>query len=130
MSRIGSGVNSISAKTIYPSAPGQSLGVAGSTGSIPDDVMDATSDAKVAGAISTGGYPIVWWGIFLGLLLVLGFLAKRFGSEGGSFTSIKLSFYNVLIVGFMAILGINFAKIAVSAIPGVPKSLRDFILAV
>lgn len=123
------GVNSIGARSIYPTAPGQTLGVAASAGSVPDEVEDASSENKTGLAASTGGHPIVWLIVILGILIGLGFLAKRFGTEGAGFSNIKLGFYNSVVIGLAAIVGINVAKVAVNVVPFTPRALRDVVMA-
>lgn len=122
----GIDANTVSARTIFPTARGNSLGTDATAGSY--DENDAVQNADPR-AVTTGGHPILWWLLLVGLFLGLGFLAQRYGSQGASFAHIKLSFYNVLITTLVVIIGLNFAKIVVTALPFVPKALKDVVLA-
>lgn len=113
-----SGVNDIAGRTVYPSSYGQSLGVRGSATSAPVSAVSTTgakaarapSEPEQAAAVGSAGNPLVWWGVLFIMLLGLMFMAKRLGSES-EFASIKPSVYNVLVISFAAIIGINFWKV-------------------
>ena len=67
----------------------------------------------------TGGFlskPFSWWIAFAVALVVLMWGAQRFGSEGEDFKTIRLSFYNILVISLAAILGISLFKIAFTKI--------------
>src|SRR5229473_165487 len=64
-------------------------------------------------AISKPIYGLVVLG---GLLVLLTFIARRFGTVE-EFRDVRLSVYNVLVISLAAIIGINFWKILVTKFP-------------
>jgi hypothetical protein len=150
--------NTVNTRGIYPESGGPSVGIRGSaltpytSGSykaatvlnslaIGGDARAMPATGNVAGAdlsqsgdpatdTSGGvmGRPVSWFLIFLVLLVALMWAAQRYGSESEQFHSIKLSVYNVFIIGMAAILGIGFFKMLFGRFP-VP-GLTPFIQAI
>jgi hypothetical protein len=122
------GVNAIPLRSLMPRASGLSLSNEGSSASPPTSVtspqaqrMAASSEAAQAAQVGAQGSPIIALVVMAILLFGLMFVAKRFGSEGSTFSSIKLSVYNILVISLAAIIGINFFKLVFTKfkVPGV-----------
>ena len=73
----------------------------------------APATAGPAPAVGSGflSKPFSWWIAFAVALVALMWGAQRFGSEGEDFKTIRLSFYNILVIALAAILGISLFKI-------------------
>lgn len=126
-----SGVNVITARTVYGGAGGSSLGgiAAGlAPGSAQTDgvsesgVIGAdgqTTPASTASAVSTlagqglFGKPTTWWLVLVAVVLGVMWIAKRYGGgEGGAtFAAIKPSFFNMFAITGNAVIGIVLLKI-------------------
>jgi hypothetical protein len=76
-----------------------------------------TTQIQVAAAVGGSGNPLLAWGLLIVLLFALMFVAKRVGSEQSEFASIKMSFYNVLVISLAAVIGINFFKLIFTKFP-------------
>lgn len=137
------GTQSVAMRNLYPAMPGGSLGqtISASTpygqqappsggkptqsGGSPQ-VDDITARAL---AVSMAGKPLPFWVGFIALIIVLGYGAKKLpGVDVGNFKSIEVSFYNILVIAFAAMIGITFFKIVFTKWP-VP-GLSAFVLAV
>lgn len=108
-------VNTINLRQMYPTALGQTIGQSGTS----SNQMPSASGASVTGAapnaaptaidnaaaIGGQGSAITGGLVFLGLLIGLMILAKKLGSES-DFSNIKLSAFNVLIIGLAALIGL------------------------
>lgn len=107
--------NDVFAANIYP-GQGASLGAAATT---PSGTPAQTSPAREAkqGTAKYTGNPFSFWFVFLGMLLVLMWVAHKLG-EPGEFSNLKASAYNVLFIALVAVVGIPPIKLAASKIPG------------
>lgn len=120
------GTNAVPMRTLLPRASGLSLANEGSSAT-PSSTTSGGSvnkpqpEAVQAAAVGMQGSPLMALVVMAVLLFALMFVAKRFGSEGSSFASIKLSVYNILVISLAAIIGINFFKLVFTKIkvPGV-----------
>lgn len=134
----GSDINNvIPARNVYPTAPGATLGQVASA--MTPDSADGTysaaaannGNAPTAGATTTGGgvfgQPLTWWIVFAALLVALHFISKRAG-EGASFASIKVTFWNVLVIAIAAAVGLGFLKVVFGRVQ--VAGLSDYIRAV
>ncbi len=124
--------NPVPISTFYPVFGGPTMGQVGSGAADTDPVTPANASAKgevaQAAAVGSMGNPLIWFVTFLVLLFALMFIAKRFGSEASEFASIKLSFYNLVVIAFAAMIGINLFKMVFNRfkVPG----LTTFVNAV
>jgi hypothetical protein len=109
------GVNTTPVRSFYPTFGGPTSGEMG--GPTPDrvDPTNAAPMGEVAQAMAVGasGSPLMWWVALLVMLVGLMFLVRYIGGEEAKsdFASIKPSVYNILIISFAAIIGINFFKV-------------------
>lgn len=124
------GVNSTPIRSLYPRAAGLSLANEGSSGTPPASLQSGKNatqpnEAAAAAAIGAQGSPLMALVVMAILLFALMFVAKRFGSEGSTFASIKLSIYNILVISLAAIIGINFFKLVFTRfkVPGVSAAV-------
>lgn len=107
-------VNSVNLRNLYSTAPGNRTSMAGTANNQTAQVAGTSDNGSPSGspevdrALSIGnqGNAVIGAVVFLVMLLGLMILAKRFGSEGGSFSNIQLSAYNVVIIGLAAIVGV------------------------
>lgn len=125
-------VNLVTARNVYGSAAGPSIGnVAGGLtpysaqvgGVSQSGVMDssgntvsADDNAASASLASTPvfGRPVTWWLVLLVVVLGVMMLAKKFstGGEGGTtFAAIKPTFYNMFAITGNAVIGIVLLKL-------------------
>jgi hypothetical protein len=111
-------------RSVYPTAQGQSLGTAGSSATPPiagstnaGTGKNPPSQVAMAATVGASGNPLMAWGILIILLFALMFIAKRVGSEQSEFASIKMSFYNVIVISLAAVIGINFFKLVFTKFP-------------
>ena len=118
------GVNNLTMRSVYPTAPGSSLGSAGSSstppvqGSVnPGSGKNPPSQVATAAMVGASGNPLLAWVMLIVLLFALMFIAKRVGSEASEFASIKMSFYNVVVISLAAVIGINFFKMIFTKFP-------------
>lgn len=137
-------VNDITARTVYPTAGGASLGVrstayspfsvgadgSGSRSAVLAPGGATTQDAVTEAAASSGGFlgqPVTWWVLLLAMLYGVRFIGAKLGS-GEEFKSLKVSVFNIVTVSLMSIVGIGLMKVLVNRfrIPG----LTPFINAV
>lgn len=130
-------INSISARSVYPTAPGGTTASAGmalnqNTNVIMTDPSTGTAAVgTTAGApsttLNTSGKGLWYWvGIVL-LLLVTVFVARKAGGEE-DFRNIRPTFYNFFAITLTAIVGIVGLKVIFGKyqVPG----LSDVLLAV
>ena len=126
-------INSVSARSVYPTAPGGSTASAAgalnqNTNVIMTDVTTGQSGvATSAGApIKTQGQSLWWWVGIVALLLVTVFVARKAGGDE-DFRNIRPTFYNFATITLTAIIGIVGLKVIVSRwqVPG----LTDVVLA-
>ncbi len=102
----GQDVNITPSGDAYPGS-GMTLGqLGGASGwlagpSLPGMPASAAGD-HVSGALEVGGQANPLWAlaIFIGLLLLVMWLERRFGGDG--FANLKVTFWNVLLIGFIA----------------------------
>jgi hypothetical protein len=103
-----SNINYYMLRDIYPTAGGPSTSeIAGSKVSVNGQARptsDAEQVAEKAVTYQPASNVFVGGAVFLGLLVLLMFIANRLG-EDGEFANIKLSAYNVLIIGLAATVG-------------------------
>lgn len=78
--------------------------------SVSATVRADSAAAAVAGVPgATASFSMVWWLVMFGGVIALMLLARLLG-KGEGFADLKLSAYNVLVVGWIAVLGIIFYK--------------------
>lgn len=126
-------VNFQTARNVYPTAPGGSLASAAGAMTANTTVpMAAPDSGAVGGAVAhagftTSGKSLGWWLGFLGLLLVMVFVARKAGGDD-EFRNIKPTFYNFMAITLTAIVGIVGLKVIAARwrIPGA----SDVIMAV
>ena len=123
----GNSVNTVNIAGVYPRMGGQSTGVDASAlsdgsalGMVKPQMMakggggggGMAPNTDVARAVAVGsiGSPAAWWLSLAAALFLLMFFAKRFGSEAGAFSNIKLSVYNVVVIALAAIIGMTLLK--------------------
>jgi len=137
-------VQTVSMRNLYPVMPGGTLGqqstapspysgsVAPPGSKAPEQKggnMQADPITERALQISLAGKPLPFWLMFIGLIIALGWGAKQLpGVDASEFKGIKVSFYNILVISFAAMIGITFFKIIATRWP-VP-GLSAMILAV
>lgn len=82
-------------------------------GSSPSQAQAVNSvPSPATGAQAAQGlkaFSITWWLVMLAVLIGLMLLARLLG-KGEGFSNIKLSAYNLLVIGLAAVLGISFYK--------------------
>ncbi len=78
------------------------------------DATNAAAAGLPAGA-PAGSFSLAWWAVMFALLIGLMLLARMLG-KGEGFGNLKLSAYNLLVIGWVAILGITFYKAVFSKI--------------
>jgi hypothetical protein len=100
-----SNINYYMIRDIYPTASGPSTSEIAGSKVTADGQNTPTSDAEQAVATyQPASNVFVGGAVFLGLLVLLMFVANRLGEES-EFSNIKLSAYNVLIIGLAATVG-------------------------
>lgn len=115
--------NAYGARSVYPTSPGATLGIrSGAQTPFSGRAMaggrmpDATAEAgEVESAASIGGNPMLAWASMLVLLVALMWGAKRLGVDD-DFKNLKLSVYNILVIGLAGIIGFTFWKIVFTKI--------------
>lgn len=117
-------IETLSAGSFYPGLSSETSSPRSMEEQAPKAVSNGNPLIERAFHAATLGRPVAWWFAFAVLLLGLMFLAKKTGAEG--FSNIKMSFYNILVIGLAAILGISLLK-AISMLFPV-KGLTGFIL--
>lgn len=110
---------------------GMTSGGDGVVGGIRSATGDAASvDAATGGTMGTQprGNPLAWWGVLVVLLVALMWVSQRYGSEGTTFSNVKMTVYNVLVIALASIIGIGFFKMVFGKVqvPG----LSTFIAAI
>ena len=120
------GLNNVPVRSLYQRSSGLNLAQQGSSVTAPQTQNSPKSnkrptEAAVAAQIGASGSPLLALGVIAVLLFALMFIAKRFGSEASEFASVKLSFYNIIVISLAAVIGINFFKLVFTKvkIPGV-----------
>jgi len=113
-------VNYVPQRNIYPFLSGATLSQIAGAQSDYHATTDATSEGirMVVNQTSTGAdaqakvanpnaKPFLTWIILLALLIALMFTAQKFGSsdQQRDFANIKLSAFNILVIGLAAVLG-------------------------
>ena len=113
-------INSVSARSVYPTAPGGSTASAAgalnqNTNVIMTDVSTGQSGvATSAGApLKTQGQSLWWWVGIVALLLITVFVARKAGGEE-DFRNIRPTFYNFATITLTAIIGIVGLKVIFS----------------
>lgn len=114
-------IDTIPAGNIYPSYEGisGSLGIMGTSPGGTSRPANGMPDTVPAVPDSLGGSKNLFMGgvVFFALLLGLMFLAEHVDGEVGNFKSIKVSFYNALVIGLAAILVIPVFKYLFTKVP-------------
>jgi hypothetical protein len=127
-------INSISARSVYPTAPGGTTASAGMALNQNTNVIMTDPTTGTAAVGTTAGAPIqpsgkgLWWWVgIVGLLLVTVFVARKAGGEE-DFRNIRPTFYNFFAITLTAIVGIVGLKVIFGKynVPG----LSDVLLAV
>lgn len=75
----------------------------------PSGIQGTTDTSKAAEAVK--GNSLVWWFVVAGVFVGLSFFVEKFDS-GSTFGNVKLSFYNMVVIGLNAVLFIAIAKAA------------------
>lgn len=117
-------VNTVNQRNLYPAAMGvtigQSAGANNQTAipSVAGATPSASDSSEVAKSVSIGGQasPVIGALVFIALIVALSFLSKRIGEET-SFSNIRVSPFNILIVSLAAIIGIPVWKYAFTKLP-------------
>jgi len=129
-------INSISARSVYPTAPGgTTASAAGSlnmnTNVVTTDLETGTSQVGTTagapgGPLKTQGQSLYWWVGIMFLLLATVFIARKAGGEE-DFRNIRPTFYNFAAITLTALLGIVGLKVIFARwrVPG----LSDVVLA-
>jgi hypothetical protein len=102
-----SNINYYMLRDIYPTASGPSTSEIAGSKVTGNGQPKPTSDAEQVAETPTyqpASNVFVGGAVFLGLLVLLMFIANRLGEES-EFSNIKLSAYNVLIIGLAATVG-------------------------
>lgn len=119
-------VNFVPQRNIYPFMAGGSLSQIAGAQSDYHATIDATTEGVMNQTASgaddkPAGNPnaknkFVTWLVLLGLLILLMFGVQKFGSgeQGSQFANIKLSAFNILVIGFAAVIGITFFRLLFS----------------
>ena len=81
----------------------------GGEGGVPPELAGAFASIAVS-------RPIYGFLVLAGMLVLLGFAARKYGTVE-EFRDVRLSVYNVLIISLAAIIGINFWKIVFTKFP-------------
>jgi hypothetical protein len=122
----GPDVNYVPTRNVYPTAAGGTLGSAAAATS-PDNVFtgvtpignanaNANPSVQAPTSPTVAGHPFTWW---LGsLILVAGmvFFAHKTG-DSSDFGNIRASAYNVLLITFVALLGLTLGKVVLTRFP-------------
>lgn len=113
-------IDSVPVGNIYPTADSASLGARSGAFSafrgVPvREELEATEGEQ---SVTLGGATSIWGAglTFLALLILLMFAAKNLG-EGEEFRNIKVSFYNVMVIGLAVIVSIPVYKYLFSKLP-------------
>ena len=110
-------INSVSARSVYPTAPGGST--ASASGALNQNtnvvVTDMTSGQSGVGTtagtpLKTQGQSLFWWVGIMALLLVTVFVARKAGGEE-DFRNIRPTFYNFAAITLTALVGIVGLKV-------------------
>lgn len=75
----------------------------------PSGVQGTTDTGKAAEAVK--GNSLVWWLVLAGIFIALAFLVEKFDTSS-TFGNVKLSAYNMVVIGLNAVLFIALAKAA------------------
>lgn len=111
-------INSVSARSVYPTAPGGTVASAGmslnqNTNVIMTDPTTGTAAVGVtagAPAPTPTGHGMWWWVGVVGLLLATVFVARKAGGEE-DFRNIRPTFYNFFTITLTALVGIVGLKV-------------------
>jgi len=107
-----SGIDAITGRSIYGTAPGPSTAQLGAASNPYGSQQITSSVNPVNQAIKAGAgsSPIAWLFLLIVFLVGLMFLAQRIGSEKDTFANVKLSAYNIIVLTIALIIGLNVAK--------------------
>lgn len=114
--------NEISGGAVYPQG-GSTIGTLGGDNT-PRTFQGQASTTPAAQGYT--GNPIVGLVVFIVLVALLMFTAQKMGSDG-DFKNIKASFYNVLLISLVAVIGIPVWKMAFSALAGTGMPGADHV---
>lgn len=130
MPQFNSGVNSLKLRSAYPRAAGLTTGEVGTSTASPSAPNSpranvAGNEVMRAAQVGVTGSPLLALAVMTIMLFALMFIAKRIGSEGATFASIKLSIYNIFVITLAAIIGLNFFKLVFTKlkVPGVSAAV-------
>lgn len=134
-SQFGTGVNFATARDVYPTAPGATLGQIASaqTPYTTDAVTAASNGPAAAPANGNGAAPangasspraiIVTILTLIVLLVALGFIGNKLGGREGQtgLSNLKLSGYNIAYISLASVIGIGLLKVLFTRfrVPGV-----------
>lgn len=113
-------INSVSARSVYPTANGGSTASAAGALNQNTNVIATTVDdsgvtngvATIAGtpSIDSGGKGLVWWVGVVALLIATVFIGRKAGGPE-DFRNIRPTFYNFLAITLTAVVGIVGLKV-------------------
>lgn len=118
-------VNAVSARAVYPTAPGGTLASAGAAIS-GNTTQGAPNGDTVVVTPSASGKSVGWWVGFVAFLVLMVWAARKAGGEE-DFRNIRPTFYNFLTITLTAVVGIVGLKVIAAKwrVPGA----SDIILA-
>jgi hypothetical protein len=127
--------NFVAARNLYPTYAGMdSLGLGATAPISPPASGDGALSTKTlqadvgnAAAVGAKAHPVPWWVTLAVLLVALMYFAQRFDGEG-SYSNLRLSFYNIITITLASVIGITLFKVTFTKFP-VP-GLSTVILAV
>jgi hypothetical protein len=118
-------------RSFYPTMGSSTLGGAASAASpfVGNSVVEASANTTISSppspeggmaaadphtqraiSVAATGKPLPFWIGLIIMLLAIGWLSQRFGTQGEDFRSIKVSAYNTIIISLTAIVGIAALK--------------------
>lgn len=109
-------------RSVYPGAQGKTAGTDLNTTKQEALMPKITAET----AAKNKPNPLIFWGILVCFFLGLMFLARQLGGVE-SFSNIKMTAYNVVIISLCAVVGISAMKAA--ALPFKGNGFADVILA-
>jgi len=116
-------INVLPGRNVYPTYGGPSLGdiaTGADVGPYPAEIEVGGGELDQALMIGGQASPVMGLVVFAALLLLIGFIAHRFG-EAGAFSNIKTNAYNVIFISLVAVAGIPLWKFLFTKVkvPGV-----------
>lgn len=109
-------VDKVNLNNVYPAWGGFSVGEEAGT-TLAGMSMDKPASQSTDTDVLPNQSPMVTFLVVLGLLLVLMWMANRWG-EPGEFSNLRASAYNVLFIALAAIVAIPLIKVAAVKVKG------------